>query len=233
MGIDRARLPARHELKYYINPAELEALKRRLLATMRLDAHCRGGRPYNVRSLYFDDAFDSAYFDKVDGVAARDKYRLRIYNGDGEVIFLERKRKLGDLIEKHSLRVTRRLADRLISGDPRGLQRAEAPLLREMYAAMRLGALRPAALVEYDRLAFVHPAETTRVTFDMRLRAAVTGLDLFSPGVMLRPADEATEILEIKFDSCFPAHIRALLAGMTAQRCAISKYVMCRRFENL
>ena len=93
---------------------------------------------------------------------------------------------------------------------------------------MRLGALRPAALVEYDRLAFVHPAETTRVTFDMRLRAAVTGLDLFSPGVMLRPADEATEILEIKFDSCFPAHIRALLAGMTAQRCAISKYVMCR-----
>ena len=47
---------------------------------MRLDAHCRGGRPYNVRSLYFDDAFDSAYFDKVDGVAARDKYRLRIYN---------------------------------------------------------------------------------------------------------------------------------------------------------
>ena len=105
--------------------------------------------------------------------------------------------------------------------------------LREMYAAMRLGALRPAALVEYDRLAFVHPAETTRVTFDMRLRAAVTGLDLFSPGVMLRPADEATEILEIKFDSCFPAHIRALLAGMTAQRCAISKYVMCRRFENL
>ena len=27
MGIDRARLPARHELKYYINPAELEALQ--------------------------------------------------------------------------------------------------------------------------------------------------------------------------------------------------------------
>ena len=60
MGIDRARLPARHELKYYINPAELEALRRRLARVMRLDSHCRGGRAYNVRSLYFDDAFDSA-----------------------------------------------------------------------------------------------------------------------------------------------------------------------------
>ncbi len=233
MGLDRARLPARHELKYYINPAELEALKRRLLAVMRLDAHCRGGRPYNVRSLYFDDAFDSAYFDKVDGVRTRDKYRLRIYNASDAVIFLERKRKMGDLIQKSSLRVTRRLAERLIAGDPRGLQRAETPLLREMYAAMRLGVLRPAALVEYDRLAFVHPAETTRVTFDMRLRAAVTNPDLFSPGVMLRPFDEPLEILEIKFDSCFPAHLRALLDGMTAQRCAISKYVMCRRFDAL
>ncbi len=57
MGLNRAALPARHELKYYINPAELEALKRRLLAVMRLDRHCAQGRPYNVRSLYFDDAF--------------------------------------------------------------------------------------------------------------------------------------------------------------------------------
>ena len=42
MGIDRARLPARHELKYYINPAELEALGRRLARVMRMDSHCKG-----------------------------------------------------------------------------------------------------------------------------------------------------------------------------------------------
>ena len=111
MGIDRARLPARHELKYYINPAELEALRLRLKRVMRLDGHCRGGRAYNVRSLYFDDAFNSAYYDKIDGVMARDKYRLRVYNHSDEVIFLERKRKLGDLIGKSSLRITRRLAE--------------------------------------------------------------------------------------------------------------------------
>lgn len=143
MGLDRARLPARHELKYYINPAELEALKRRLLAVMRLDAHCRGGRPYNVRSLYFDDAFDSAYFDKVDGVRTRDKYRLRIYKRSDAVIFLERKRKMGDLIQKSSLRVTRRLAERLIAGDPRGLAARRNPAFAGNVRRYALGRFAP------------------------------------------------------------------------------------------
>ena len=60
------------------------------------------------------------------------------------MIFLERKRKIGDLIQKSSLRITRRLAEQLMAGNPRGLQRAQAPLLQQMYGAMRLGAMRPA-----------------------------------------------------------------------------------------
>ena len=164
----------------------------------------------------------------------RDKYRLRIYNHSDEVIFLERKRKLGDLIGKSSLRITRRLAEQLISGDPRGLYRAEAPLLRDMYAAMRTGVMRPAVLVEYDRLAFTHPAETTRITFDMRLRSGLSSRDLFSPHAPMAVAnDRDVEILEVKFDAYFPSHIRALLSDITGERCAISKYVMCRRYQPL
>ena len=41
------------------------------------------------------------------------------------------------------------------------------------------------------------------------------------------------EILEVKFDAYFPSHIRALLTGITGERCAISKYVMCRRYQPL
>jgi len=63
----RTSLPARHELKYFINQAELEALRARLRPVMHLDSHCRNGEPYVIRSLYFDDIDDSAYYDKVDG----------------------------------------------------------------------------------------------------------------------------------------------------------------------
>ena len=90
MDSKRTKLPARHELKYFINPAELEALRARLQPVMDLDRHCRNGEPYVIRSLYLDDIDNSAYYDKVAGVMARDKYRIRIYRYSDQEIFLER-----------------------------------------------------------------------------------------------------------------------------------------------
>ena len=74
----RNQLPARHELKYFIHPAEVEALRARLRPVLKMDSHCRGGKPYVIRSLYFVDIDYSAYFDKQSGVMNRDKYRIRI-----------------------------------------------------------------------------------------------------------------------------------------------------------
>ena len=230
--MNRKQPPARHELKYLINPAELEVLRRRLLHVMRLDSHCPGGRPYAVRSLYFDDAFDTAYVDKIAGTENRDKYRIRIYGMSDAEIYLERKRKLGDLIQKSSLRVTRRLAEQIISGEPRGLQRADSPLLRDVYAAMRTGVWKSAVIVDYDRLAFTCPVETTRITFDTRLRTGLSSFDMFNPDIAtVTPHDRDVEILEIKFDRYFPHHLQALISDVAAERSAISKYVLCRRYQ--
>ncbi len=108
----RQALPARHELKYFINAAEVQALRMRLFPVMEMDSHCKNG-PYAIRSLYFDDIYDTAWYEKDSGVMNRDKYRIRIYRYSDAEIFLERKRKMGDLIQKSSVRITRRLADRL------------------------------------------------------------------------------------------------------------------------
>lgn len=229
----RAALPARHELKYYINPAEVEVLRARLMPVLSLDSHCKDG-PYQIRSLYFDDAWNSAYYDKLDGVQFRDKYRIRIYNFSDSVIFLERKRKLGDLIQKSSVRITRRLADRLIAGDPRGLQNAQSPLLKDLFVEMRTRLLRPKVIVDYKREAYVHPAEDVRITLDLELRSGLNSIDMFDPGLLtVSPHDRDVEILEVKFDRYLPVHIRQLLSGLDTERSAISKYVMCRRFESL
>jgi len=229
----RLALPARHELKFYINPAELEALRARLMPVLSLDSHCARG-PYAIRSLYFDDAFDSAYNDKQMGVMHRDKYRIRIYNYSDDIIFLERKRKVGDLIQKSSVRITRRLADRLIAGDPAGLQNAENPLLRDMFIQMRTRLLRPKVIVDYWREAFVHPVEDVRITFDMGLRTGLSSVDMFDPDIpTVSPHDRDLEILEVKFNRYLPDFINGLLDGLSADRSAISKYVICRKFEPL
>ena len=230
----RSALPARHELKYFINRAELAALRARLRPVLQLDGHCVGGRPYAIRSLYLDDVDDSAYMDKINGEMDRDKYRIRIYRHSDEEIFLERKRKLGDLIQKSSVRITRRLCEQILSGDPRGLQSASSPLLQDVYVQMRTRLLHPAVIVDYEREAYLHPAANVRITFDLALRTGLHSRELFDPHIpTVCPLDPGVEILEVKFDSYLPDYVRALLHGVQADRSAVSKYVLCRRYEPL
>ena len=224
----------RHELKYLINPAELMALQRRIENVAELDKHCKGGAPYHIRSLYFDDMNDSAFYDKLDGVKDRDKYRIRIYNLSDEVIFMERKRKVGDLIQKDAVRITRRLCDQIIAGDPTGLHKAASPLLQDVYVQMRTKLLHPAVIVDYSRMAYIYVAEHVRITFDLDVRSGLFNKDLFDPNVpTVSPFDANLQVLEVKFDRALPANIEAAIAGTSANRSAVSKYALCRRFEPL
>ena len=83
----------RHELKYRISYGEKAVLELRLAPLLQRDAHAGPGG-YLIRSLYFDDCWNSAYAEKDAGILARKKYRIRIYNGSDAVIRLERKKKL-------------------------------------------------------------------------------------------------------------------------------------------
>ena len=92
-----AQQPAqRHEQKYFISQGDACYLSHLLRHTMQPDRHADGRGEYHIRSLYFDDCFNSAMSDKLDGVMNRHKYRIRIYNFSDRVIRLERKSKGGE-----------------------------------------------------------------------------------------------------------------------------------------
>jgi len=226
--------PERHELKYFINRGDMIALGHRLSGALSADSHADENGEYFIRSLYFDDAYNTAYYDKMSGVMGRDKYRIRIYNLSDQAIFLERKRKIGDLIQKSSVRISRKICDRLIEGNTRGLLKAENPLLDDMFREMTLKLLRPAVMVDYTRETYVFPAENVRITFDKNLKTCLHSKDLFGKNVFsVSPLDDGREILEVKYDHYLPDFISHLLSGTPAERSAISKYVLCRRFEPL
>ena len=230
----RNGLPARHELKYFINPAELEALRARLRGALAMDRYCVGGRPYVIRSLYFDDIDDSAFYDKQAGVMHRDKYRIRIYRYSDKEIFLERKRKLGDLIQKSSVQITRRLCDQLIEGNPTGLHKSSNALLQDMYVQMRTRLLRPRVIVDYAREAYLHHKQEAVDFMYFSLRSGLASHDLFNPNLpTVCPHDRNVEILEVKFNNYLPDYVNALLHGVEAERSAVSKYILCRRYEPL
>ena len=234
---DKAKTPGekgyRHELKYYITLGEYEMLQRKLSLTMERDAFAKkNGGEYFIRSLYFDDRDDSAFREKLSGIDERDKFRIRIYDMRDDVIKLECKHKSNGYIKKQSIGLSRKEYEKLISGDRLFLLNRPEPFARRMYLEFAQRALKPAVIVDYTREAFVFPMEDVRVTFDKNVRTGLRSVDMFNAGIPTYPViDDYGMVLEIKFNRFLPTYIRSLLQLEASQRSAISKYVLCRRFE--
>ena len=228
-------VPLRHELKFFISPLQYQVLSRTLKATLNPDPNGDENNQYHIRSLYFDTAYDSALYDKINGTANRDNYRIRIYNFSDQMIRLECKSKFRDLISKRSVRITRDLAEQLISADPTGLESTASGLVSDTFREMRTNLLHPVVIVDYLREAYLHPAEEVRITFDMQLRSGLNSVDMFNPYLpTVPPFDHDEIILEVKYNQVLPPYIASLLTYALrdgACRSAISKYVYCRRFE--
>ena len=80
----------RHEFKYMISQADYFILKYRLSKLFLRDGNTDANGEYRVRSLYFDTPDDRALRDKLNGVDNREKFRIRLYNGDTSYIRLEK-----------------------------------------------------------------------------------------------------------------------------------------------
>ena len=229
-------LPLRHELKYFINEMQYFVLSGVLDSVLQRDPNGDEFNEYHIRSLYFDTVYNTALYDKIDGVQNRDKYRIRIYNFSDKIIKLECKTKVGSLISKRSLSIPKLLCEQLMSGDPTGLETTRSGLLNDVYREMTVNLLRPAVLVDYVREAYLHPAEEVRITFDKQLRSGLGSHDLFNPYVpTVPPLDNNEIILEVKYNRVLPPYIRDLLCTYcpNALQSAIIKYTWCRRFEDL
>ena len=228
-------VPLRHELKFFITPVQYQVLSRTLKSVLHPDPHGDENNQYHIRSLYFDTVNDDALYDKINGTANRDKYRIRIYNFSDSMIRLECKSKFRDLISKRSVRISRDLAEQLISADPTGLDTTASGLVSDVFREMRTHLLHPVVIVDYLREAYLHPAEEVRITFDMHLRTGLGSVDIFNPDVpTIPPFDHNEIILEVKYNQVLPPYIANLLTFALrdgAVQSAISKYVWCRRFE--
>ena len=223
----------RHELKYYITEGDYALLKRKLSLTMEQDAFAKkSGGEYFIRSLYFDDRDDSAFREKLDGTDERDKFRVRIYNMRDDVIKLECKHKSNGYIKKQSVNLSRKEYEQLMMGRRGFLLNRPEPFAKRMYLEFTQRALKPAVIVDYTREPFVFPMEDVRITFDKDIRTAYRATDIFDAKLPTYPViDGGDMVLEVKFNRFLSTYVRSLLQPERCQRSAISKYVLCRKFE--
>lgn len=220
----------RHEAKHAITAADRLALRRRLRALLPPDPHGVQG-VYTVRSLYFDDPFDTALRQKLDGVDRREKFRLRLYDGDPATLHLEKKSRCGGLGRKDAAPLTPAQARALLGGDIAWMAGSGQPLLAELYARMRCDRLRPRTLVEYTREAYVYGPGEVRVTIDSGLRTGLRATDLLGPGCLTVPAPGAGILLEVKWGAFLPALVRDAVQLPGVRTGTFSKYAACRAYD--
>ena len=216
----------RHEIKHEINYSDMLVIRHRLGTVACSDPHTIDGK-YQIRSLYFDDLYDKALRDKLNGVNFREKFRIRYYNGDTSVIHLEKKTRVNRLGSKKSAPLTAQQAQSIVDGDTQWMADSEHELIRELYSRMQTQGIRPKTIVDYTREPFVYPAGNVRVTIDYNIRSGIRCTDFLNPECVTVPVSDSI-ILEVKWDGFLPDIIRAAVSLPDRREDAFSKYAACR-----
>jgi hypothetical protein len=188
------------------------------------DSHYSGGT-YQVSSLYFDDPYNTAYFEKADGLSIHTKFRIRSYNCSDSMIKLEKKTKRGVRTEKDSTVITRDNLGVLVSP-----VRTEAfsGKTHRLAAELQSKGMRPALTVRYNREAFFLDGFGVRVTFDSRIETLPPNISsLFDKKRTGTPVLHPLNIImEIKYNDKLPDYVR-MLCRAEAPLLSVSKYALC------
>lgn len=189
---------------------------------------------YRVTSLYYDSADLRAYWEKLDGVAIREKVRLRYYGSTWSQAFLEIKRRYYNQVIKHRVRLEPDKIEALLDGEA-GLREARAlsesteaegeTLSRVHHLAVR-EELRGTAITTYLREAWEGPYDNRlRVTFDHLCQGQFPGSHRLAPENCGLPLFPDTQILmEVKFNNRLPLWLRDGLNRCQVRPTRFSKY---------
>ena len=138
----------RHELKYVVSTTQLSMLYNRVKNLLPLDAHVKDSGKYTIRSLYFDDYYNSCAAQNENGTDPREKFRIRIYNSSSEHIRLECKRKERGKTYKTSCPLTIEQTKKLMKGEPLRDIANLCPLLKKFTYLMLRYKYKPVVIVE-------------------------------------------------------------------------------------
>ncbi len=221
----------RHEFKYRCDVRDIEVVKNRIKNLLQLDSHAQEGK-YEIRSMYFDNCFNRCYFENESGTDRREKFRIRIYNGSNENIFLECKRKEHGKTHKLSARLTLEQFYNILNNENLHIGDDQPELLNKFVYLIKTQLYRPAVIVGYERIPYVYKCGNVRVTVDMNIRASRCFDRFFDkdiPWQGILPSGQ--HLVEVKYDELLPDFIKNNLEMIGLKRTTFSKYYLCRKFS--
>jgi hypothetical protein len=195
---------------------------------MDLDKNAGEYGQYVVKSYYFDTLTYQDYTEKMDGIYARQKYRVRTY-GDSEYFRLEKKVKKGNQNKKISGEISVSDADLLIKGftDIKTGNENTDDIIREMH----LKRCRNSVYIEYDRQVYMLKELDIRITFDKDIRFLFGNYGLHEQKPALIPVFYEDEtILEVKYKDMLPGWLHRAIYQIAPSEFSVSKYAESLRY---
>lgn len=225
------KLKYRNELKHLVTQAHAMIIKSRLNSLLPRDQNAGIDGRYLIRSLYFDTPENKAFYEKLDGLPIKEKFRIRLYNHNHGYIRLEKKLKNYGSGTKMKVRLTKEEVQKILRGDIDFLKDSDKPLLKEFFLKLRTERLIPRVMIDYYREAYLCPAGNVRITIDNDIRASISSVDLFDIHLpMAQIMDTGTCIVEVKFDEFLPEYIQDLIQLNSCTTSAVSKYAAGRAY---
>lgn len=223
----------RHEYKYMIDARQEAILLSKAAGALRRDPHVREDGTYLIRSVYYDDIYDSCLMENHSGSDPRSKFRIRYYNFEPGRISLEKKSKVRGMCLKESCKLKPDECEILLSGGVPAVTEDMPPMKKKLFAEMRLRGLVPKVIVTYERIPFIYSGGNVRVTFDRKITSS-NEIDRFLSGYYTeRPVlPIGNSILEVKWDEVLPRHLKDVLRLDGLHWIAFSKYATCRIFHH-
>lgn len=213
----------RHEQKYLINNIQMEILKNNLSAALYIDSNIKNSDgSYFIRSLYFDDYKDTSYFQVLDGISRREKYRIRYYNLDPSYITLEKKFKENNLGKKDKDLLTKEMVMKFINGEE---IETNMPVITELQSKIKTDFYKPVIIIDYERRAFTYPVNDVRITLDYNISCSYEISKFFEKNINSIPLlDKNTAILEVKYNEYLPDIIKQIINIKNLEITSFSKY---------
>lgn len=220
----------RNEWKYLCNNIDYELIDNKLSKVLNYDMHANKKHYYTVHSLYFDDYKDNCLKDNDAGLSKRYKWRIRYYDNNTSVFFLERKEKLNGMCRKKSAKLDEETYHHLIQGEYKEVfWKEDNNLIKQFCIEGMVRLFKPKVIVDYERVAYIEPITNIRITFDKNVSASKE-VDKFNKGGYTKVPILNTNnyVFEVKFDDILPSHIKKTLYLNKLQQTTFSKYYLSR-----
>lgn len=222
----------RHEYKYIIDACQEQQLKVTLNGLLEKDAHVGEDGCYSIHSLYFDDLYNTCFYENENGTDPRAKYRIRYYNDDIERLTLEKKIKNHGMTLKHSCRISMDECRMMMRGNIPDVNESMEERKKQLLTEMRMKKMQPKVVVSYERIPYVHPIGNVRVTIDRNISASDEVESFMDGNFRQRPImPSGRQVLEVKWDELLPSYIKNCLQIETLQWSAFSKYYLSRKYS--